>query len=70
MKKTYDLLNHHRRQIMNTDFTSILDNLAEVDWKGESQDVLYAVRESYKVSYPALSGKILDELMGEKTLFI
>lgn len=55
---------------MNTDFTSILDNLAEVDWKGESQDVLYAVRESYKVSYPALSGKILDELMGEKTLFI
>lgn len=47
---------------MYTDFASILDNLAEIDWKGESQDVLHALRESYKLSYPALSGKSLDEL--------
>lgn len=47
---------------MNTDITSILNHLAEVDWKAESEDVLYAVRESYKAIYPSLLEKRLDEL--------
>lgn len=37
-------------------------NIAEIDWKSESEDVLYAVREIYQTIYPELLQKNFDEL--------
>ena len=36
--------------------------IAEIDWKSESEDVLYVVRESYQTVYPELLQKNFDEL--------
>ena len=37
-------------------------NFVEIDWKSESEDVLYAVRETYQTVYPARLQKNYDEL--------
>lgn len=47
---------------MSSEITAILDEIAEFDWKSESQDVLFSIRDAYQKKYPVLLQKEFDEL--------